>query len=381
MTTENDVYNDITKKLGAPTSIRFLNLLEAMFSPEEGRVLLELFAPATCQEVASRLNADEKSVSAMLEKMAERGLIAKGKTQYAFHSNLMAFHHHVVGGVAMEPVPEKVEKLWGDFFRNEWCDIIVDGYIQRMNATGRPVHRVWPAIGALELSPNIRPELILPQENFKLNLENRKRIIVGHCGCRKNWAVCDYPIETCFAPSDGPLAASLLGQPGRTSIREVSLEEALAIVHRNEEAGLVHTGACFCCTCCCEILYSLTRAQRFDLLGSSRYRAVVDEDKCKGCQNCVERCPFNAIEMVKTATSKKLKASIITENCMGCGVCIVGCKQRALTYELVKPPEHILTPRPPAPQPNEPPQPGKPTRRIAVGAYGGGIGCICTQVC
>jgi len=26
---------------------------------------------------------------------------------------------------------------------------------------------------------------------------------------------------------------------------------------------------------------------------------------------------------------------------MGCGVCVVGCKQKALTYELIKPPEHI----------------------------------------
>jgi ferredoxin len=27
--------------------------------------------------------------------------------------------------------------------------------------------------------------------------------------------------------------------------------------------------------------------------------------------------------------------------CMGCGSCIVGCKQKALTFELVRPPEHI----------------------------------------
>jgi Pyruvate/2-oxoacid:ferredoxin oxidoreductase delta subunit len=361
MTVENNVYHDIAKKLGGPTSRRFISLLEANFSPEEGKVLLELFAPATCREVAARLNADEESVSVMLEAMAERGLIARGKTQYAFHSSVMAFHHHVVGGVGKEPTPQNIKDLWGDFFRNEWCDMIVDSYIQRQAATGRPVFRVWPAIGALELSPDIKPEQILPQENFKLNLQNRKRIIVGHCGCRKNWAVCDYPIETCFAPSDGSMAANLLGQPGRTSIREVSLEEALDIVHRSEEAGLVHTGACFCCTCCCEILYSLTRADRFDLLGSSRYRPVVDEKRCIGCQTCVERCPFNAVEMVKTPTSKKLKASIIEEKCKGCGVCIVGCEQRALTYKLAKPPEHILVPRP---------QSGVPV----------GVRCICTEV-
>jgi ferredoxin len=54
--------------------------------------------------------------------------------------------------------------------------------------------------------------------------------------------------------------------------------------------------------------------------------------------------------MRKTSTSKKLKASVINENCMGCGVCIVGCKQRALTYEVVRPPEYILSPVPEAAQ-------------------------------
>jgi ferredoxin len=27
---------------------------------------------------------------------------------------------------------------------------------------------------------------------------------------------------------------------------------------------------------------------------------------------------------------------------MGCGVCIVGCEQKALTYEIVRPPAHIF---------------------------------------
>ena len=63
--------------------------------------------------------------------------------------------------------------------------------------------------------------------------------------------------------------------------------------------------------------------------------------------------------MRQSATSKKLKASIIGENCKGCGVCIVGCKQKALTYEIVRPPEYIKR-RPPPP----PSQPGGPPRVI-----------------
>jgi ferredoxin len=348
MTTGNRVYFDIAKKMNAPLSERFINILEVNFSPAEGQYILQLFVPSTPQEVAGRMQADEKKVSAALEELTKRGTINKGETQYAFHSSVIAFHHHTVGGVGIEPTPEKIKQAWGDFFYNEWSDMIVAEYIERQERTGRPVFRVWPAVGALDLSPNIKPDQIMPEENFKLKLQNTKRIIVGHCGCRKNWASesCDHPIETCFAPSDGPGAARFLGQPGRTSIREVSLDEALDVVRLNEEAGLVHTGACFCCTCSCEILFSLKKANRWDLLGKSRYLAAINEEKCAGCQTCVERCPFDAIEMKKVPGSKKLKASIIAEKCMGCGVCIVGCQEKAMNYELVRPPESIQRPKP-----------------------------------
>jgi hypothetical protein len=33
---------------------------------------------------------------------------------------------------------------------------------------------IWPAIGALEKNPNIRPEDILPEENWRLRIENAK---------------------------------------------------------------------------------------------------------------------------------------------------------------------------------------------------------------
>ena len=362
MTVGNQVYLDVADKLGTPASQKVLNLLEAYFSPEEGKVLLELFAPTTSKEVAGKLNMDEKEVFDILEELADRGVITKGQTEYCFHSNLITFHHHTVGGVAREPVPEKIKELWRDFFFDDWSDMFIQTYIKRMEETGKPVHRVWPLTGALELSPNIKPEDILPEENFKLFLENTERIFVGHCGCRKNWARCDHPVETCFAPIQGGGKAGefYVDKPNRTSVREVSLEEALEVVRRNEKAGLVNTGACFCCTCSCEILYSVNRVKRFDLVGRSRYQATVDLEKCIGCQECVERCPFYAVEMVKPPDSKKLKASIIAENCMGCGVCIVGCEQRALTFELVRPPEYIRRPQ----------TKGRPT----------GLVCGCTEV-
>jgi Pyruvate/2-oxoacid:ferredoxin oxidoreductase delta subunit len=340
-----EVYNDIIKKWGSKPSQRLVKILEAMFTPDEGKVLLELYAPATCQEVAERLKVDEKGLYRTLEDLVARGFLTKGLTQYAFHASLLAFHHDVVGDPAVEPVSDKVRELWGDFFYNEWYQDFVDGYIKRQEKTGRPVHRVWPAIGALDLSPNIKPEQILPEENFRLFIQNSKHRIMAPCGCRKLWAKCDHAIETCFACFDNSRGDYYLGKPGRV-LREVSLEESMDIVRKAEEAGLVHIGVCYCCPDACEILYSLTKTKRYDLLGASRYQAAVNTDLCSGCQECLDRCYFEAIEMKKPAGSKKLKASIVNENCKGCGLCVVSCKQKALTLELVRPPEFIKNPQP-----------------------------------
>lgn len=58
----------------------------------------------------------------------------------------------------------------------------------------------------------------------------------------------------------------------------------------------------------------------------------------------MERCLFDAVEMVKIEGSKKYKASIITDKCFGCGSCVVGCEQGALKMKVVRPPEHIPAP-------------------------------------
>ena len=154
-------------------------------------------------------------------------------------------------------------------------------------------------------------------------------------------------------------------------LKELSLEETMKIVRQNEEIGLIHWGVCYCCPDACEMLYSYTKADRLDLVEPNRYLATVNEELCKGCQDCVERCPFNAIEMRKSVGSKKLKAHVINENCKGCGLCIVGCKQKAMRYELVKPVEWFVERQMRIPTGPPPDEPGKTTRRIPVGAYGG----------
>jgi ferredoxin len=47
--------------------------------------------------------------------------------------------------------------------------------------------------------------------------------------------------------------------------------------------------------------------------------------------------------MRRVPDSKKLKAFVNEEKCMGCGLCVIGCEQKALIFDLVKPPDYLLT--------------------------------------
>jgi len=340
---ENSEYTKLAEKLGAPGSERFLNVLKGMYSEEECTLLLELFEPATCAEVASRTGKDESLVYTMLEKLVDSGSLTKGKTQYGFHKSVLALHHDVVADPAVMPVPKEITDLWADYFYNEWYEGFFNNYKNMKETQGRGMHRVYPAIGALELSPNLKPEDIIPEEDWKLIITNAKRRIVSPCGCRVSWGAgkCDHLIEnTCFANFDNDRGEYYIDKPGRALV-EMTLEETLAQVKKLEESGLVHIDACYCCPDSCEIMYSLKKKDRWDLLDSSRYIPVVDKETCTGCQVCIDRCHFDAIEMVKPEGSKKFKACIDVDKCKGCGLCVITCEARAMHMEINKPPEHI----------------------------------------
>ncbi len=60
----------------------------------------------------------------------------------------------------------------------------------------------------------------------------------------------------------------------------------------------------------------------------------VDESMCRGCGECVEACPYNAIELVDQDNKKV--ARVIAALCKGCGSCAVACPTGAasiLNYE------------------------------------------------
>lgn len=58
-------------------------------------------------------------------------------------------------------------------------------------------------------------------------------------------------------------------------------------------------------------------------------RAMIDEEKCINCKQCVELCLFDAISVNKGQVE-------ISEKCDGCGVCWSYCPQKAISMERYK---------------------------------------------
>ena len=55
--------------------------------------------------------------------------------------------------------------------------------------------------------------------------------------------------------------------------------------------------------------------------------AIVDPEKCKGSEKCLDICPTGAIDM------KDGKAVVIPENCADCGACIEICPNEAIKMD------------------------------------------------
>lgn len=54
--------------------------------------------------------------------------------------------------------------------------------------------------------------------------------------------------------------------------------------------------------------------------------AVVDAEKCTGCEACVEECPVDTIAMEDGV-------AVVGDECVDCGACVDACPVEAITME------------------------------------------------
>ena len=355
---KDDVYEKIARIFEYPESQNLIKYLQILFKPEEGELLLEFLKPATCEQVAKKLGMDEKALAEKLADLQRRRLLFHKNDEYLFHMAMHGFFARIAKA-KKEDIPEGFWDAWDDFMPEVEQKMITRSIkVAQKVPVGGIMSRIVPARLALDSNPNIKPEDILPEEDIHAMLRmkgNKEVIAVSDCDCRIRAHRCDKPTLNCF--EFGKYAEFNLNQS--SSLKVVSIEEAIAISDEAEKAGLLKSGGigernggvlCHCCDDCCNVMGATIRyGVAHQLRNPSRYRARVDTDSCAGCQDCVERCFFGAIEMKKVPESKKLKAFVDEERCMGCGLCVIGCEEKALVFDLVKPPEYLLSDKLPQP--------------------------------
>jgi ferredoxin len=164
-------------------------------------------------------------------------------------------------------------------------------------------------------------------------LEKSQRIAVQDCGCRTRLDNCDSPREVCFSIN---YYADEVLDTGEYGSKEITIEEALDVLRRSHEVGLVHMAytmkgddvpflICSCCPCCCHTLGSLVRNGIHTEILTSKYIALDDPALCNDCGDCVERCVFQARKMVDG------RLELDSSKCFGCGLCVSKCPTDTIT--------------------------------------------------
>ena len=327
--TEN-IYRNLQKRLdlysmGFPetTSGIEIQILEYLFSSEDAALFLELSPKLeTSQAIALRLDRSDQEIAVQLEDMAERGLLFRLKKAESVKYAAIPFVHGLFEFQIKNLQPE-LARMVEEYSQEAFDKAIQNGADYFL--------RTVPVQKSLDIT-----QQIASYDDAVAILRSKDSIVITDCICRKRKELidqsCGKPLEACF----------MFGSMGQYYLdrgmgRKIDFEEALAIMTKCQEAGLVTqpatsqnpSGMCNCCGDCCGILEALNKHPRPAEIVFTNHYAVVDENTCSGCETCLERCQMSAIRM----TEDNL-AEVNIDRCIGCGLCITTCPEDALNLVL-----------------------------------------------
>lgn len=357
----NDAYETLAAGLGYPGSSRLRAVMEGLMTPEQAQMVAAL--PASPAEVVEKTGFADDAVAKALNELALIGVVhPKGdfsnRDYFYFTKHIVVFLDSTSGTQKRDVVKDKAfYERWDDFCVHE-----MNPTVGRQNAKlESPPMRIVPAYKAIKDLPDVAPH-----EDFRELLKAQERIALIPCPCRQRRTAAGHECE--YTEEEGGWKCLLFGKGADNIIargagREISIEEALEVLETIEDDGLLHTWpnntnmtdvyfSCQCCRDCCLMYLPLESVGESIgyMWAKSRFEAFIDQDKCEGCQDCVERCQFDAIEMIKPKQgsgnekkrSKKLKAQVDPEKCWGCGVCVMACDEtKALGFKQVRPLDHV----------------------------------------
>lgn len=330
------VYEELRKVIGAhptgaPESKYFDEILRVMFTPEEAAIASKMnFSPKSVESISATtgVSAGElsKKLEFMCDKMAIFSVEKEGKRMYGLLPTIPGLFEFPFMKGANTPELKKLGKLWEEYHRESMG--------AEFAASKTPLMRVVAVRKSLNAQNQAHP-----YEEVAYLIKNASVIGLAKCACRESVNACQKPRDNCLI-FDSP-AKFLIG---RGFAREINKEEAMKVLDRAEESGLVHTSnnssdkanmICNCCPCCCTVLRGRTQLELPNAFATSSYLARVTPKDCNGCGICIdERCPMKAIEMRGDAVA------VIESRCIGCGLCVTGCPTSALALVNRAAPSH-----------------------------------------
>ncbi len=314
-----------------------LRILRRLFTPEEAGLALKLTLIPEEAEVASRCaGIPAEQTSHMLEDMAKKGLIYRLQRR-GQPPRYMAIQF-VIGIWEMQ-VNQLSPELIRDF--NEYVPVLFN----------LDEWKKAPQLRTVPVGQSLDHKLqVYPYENAVSLVNENTKFLEAPCICRKERRIigegCDKPEGNCLIMGAG---VDIYKNSGIG--REISREQALEIIDKADETGLVLqpsfskkiSNICCCCGCCCQVLKNIKKHPCPSELVASPFVALLDSDLCTGCGVCADRCQMDAVHLDDG------KAALDSTQCIGCGLCVTTCPENAI---------HLHR----KPEPEKPPVPDKITK-------------------
>ena len=339
---DRDRYEDLLKYyefiMGPlPGRAQFKRTLAETVTAEELEVffLLPLIGHMPHSKLEKKAKMPAEALQAKIERLASEAIIMAytvgGETAYERGNPVFMTEQQV-----RRPEDTPRRAFYARFF-NE----ILSGKFTPAAPTKTPYYRVLPVQatiteeqGGQVIPVNVEipdPRAVLPIDVVSEMIRRDAKLIgLADCYCRRTRRLvgegCAHPLQTCLVFNKG---AETLIEHG--TARRIDVDEALEIVRRSEELGLVHNvdnaegeigSLCNCCPCCSILLTSWNRGLT-NADSPSRYRVLFTEDRCILCQACVERCPTDARAV------REARMTTDDDLCLGCGLCVTACEQGA----------------------------------------------------
>jgi len=324
--------------MALPFGEEMVEILKANLTPLEAEVALALpnrVVPMDFVEIEAIPEMAGLSKSEMhdvLESLTRKGMVLSGKNRegkrgYALWQSGFGFTQVFYWKGEDTPHARKMTELIRKYYKRP--EVFKEG---RTFGNTKP-YRYIPVGESIEPAK----QGVYSHHMMEKVVQDAETIAVGHCPCRMRRSLtgqgCDHPTEVCLKFND--LARFVIE---RGFAREITKKEALDIIEKSEELGLVHfvdnaegnvQHNCNCCGCSCWNVGPIKRRKvPRDLIMATYFIRSTDEEACIGCGECVEVCPVDAVELVDDAPV------VDEEWCIGCGVCSVRCPSEAITMKM-----------------------------------------------